>query len=355
MKNTTRNLRKYRINDNYFKKWSPNMAYILGFWFADGCLSKYNVFSIHLHKKNKYLLELFSQEMESNYPLYSCMDGKYWLLQFRSLQIYNDIIRLGGKERKSLDIKFPSVPKKYLPDFIRGYWDGDGTIVLMKGRTSYRSSCISGSKKFILGLKDCLCRNVSRIKPSIYIGKNKNSKNSFYRLLLSTNDTRRLRDFIYNKKLCMGLKRKYVKFVMAGEIKKDIRDRILLSYEESKKIIRKFNIKNQVEWSLFRKTHKKPFNIPSDPYGAYKNKGWISWRDFLGTEYLSFLEVKRIAMNAEVKSSFEWEKYYSFIKRDPKIINSKTNGRRIPSSPDIFYKNKGWISWPDFLGTETNS
>ena len=30
--------RKYDVNHNFFKEWSSDMAYILGFWFADGCI-----------------------------------------------------------------------------------------------------------------------------------------------------------------------------------------------------------------------------------------------------------------------------------------------------------------------------
>ena len=29
-------LRKYKVNDNFFSKWSKDMAYVLGFWWADG-------------------------------------------------------------------------------------------------------------------------------------------------------------------------------------------------------------------------------------------------------------------------------------------------------------------------------
>ena len=34
--------RKYDINENYFKTWSNNMAYILGFIAADGVIQKEN-------------------------------------------------------------------------------------------------------------------------------------------------------------------------------------------------------------------------------------------------------------------------------------------------------------------------
>jgi hypothetical protein len=26
------------VNQDFFKKWTPEMAYVLGLWFADGCI-----------------------------------------------------------------------------------------------------------------------------------------------------------------------------------------------------------------------------------------------------------------------------------------------------------------------------
>src|ERR1035437_1382310 len=57
--------RKYKVNDNYFKKWSHDMAYIFGLWFADGHITKIKqrnsdysyIFCINLYKDDKYLLE----------------------------------------------------------------------------------------------------------------------------------------------------------------------------------------------------------------------------------------------------------------------------------------------------------
>src|SRR3990172_11008385 len=60
--------RRYKVNDNYFKIFSSNMAYILGFWFADGYMKeKVGIFSITQHKKDQYLLERILANMDSNH------------------------------------------------------------------------------------------------------------------------------------------------------------------------------------------------------------------------------------------------------------------------------------------------
>ena len=51
-----------------------------------------------------------------------------------------------------------------------------------------------------------------------------------------------------------------------------------------KLIIHKLKIKNVKEWNKYCKSGKKPINIPATADRKYKNKGWISWNDFLGKE-----------------------------------------------------------------------
>ena len=149
-------LRQYRVNDGFFKKWSRSSAYVLGFWFADGYIGAgKNIFSICQNTKDKYILTGILEKMKSNYPVSDYHCGKkihYSKIVIRSDQIFKDVIRLGGKPNKSLDVKFPNVPKKYLPDFIRGLWDGDG-CVYNGGRTTPQSNIVSASFKFIKKLK----------------------------------------------------------------------------------------------------------------------------------------------------------------------------------------------------------
>lgn len=52
------------INQDYFKTWSRNMAYILGLWFADGYIYNGKIFDITLHKKDKYILKQIAKELE---------------------------------------------------------------------------------------------------------------------------------------------------------------------------------------------------------------------------------------------------------------------------------------------------
>lgn len=144
----SQNSRKYNINQDYFKTWSHNMAYVLGLWYADGCIYGNKMFDITLHKKDKYILKKIAEELQYGGPLYDYVDRQAARLNFSCVIIYNDIINLGGCENKSKIIDFPIIPKDYLHDFIRGYFDGDGCVMCLKNNR-INSAFTCGSKKFL--------------------------------------------------------------------------------------------------------------------------------------------------------------------------------------------------------------
>jgi hypothetical protein len=59
-----------------------------------------------------------------------------------------------------------------------------------------------------------------------------------------------------------------------------------LPYEEAREFMHNLQprIKTQREYHTWRKSGKRPRNIPVNPQQAYENKGWVNWADFLGTE-----------------------------------------------------------------------
>ena len=120
-----------------------------------------------------------------------------------------------------------------------------------------------------------------------------------------------------------------------------------LTYDEVKKIVKELNIISKIDWYRYIKMHDLPDGVSRAPSTTYKNRGWISWGDFLGTgnkwdndvNYLSYEEGKKFLLKYNLKTEKD---YYMFIK------HNKIN---LPLKPNRFYKNRGWVSWGDFLGT----
>jgi hypothetical protein len=142
------------INEHFFKEWTPQMAWVLGLFLTDGCLYKstsvnyafsISVSDIELISKIKSCLNSEKKIIESN----QSYDKTRLLYRFEIHRdnMLDDLINLGLTQRKSLNLKFPEVPEEYMRHFIRGCWDGDGSVFLSAGKL--RASYVSGSKAFV--------------------------------------------------------------------------------------------------------------------------------------------------------------------------------------------------------------
>lgn len=169
VKTTTGNhYRKYFFDFDYFSVIdNAQKAYWLGFLYADGCVlpqNKYGeqAFKLVLGEKDIDSLRQLKEDLHSTYPIrYDYSKNKknpshqvQVLLEQRSQKTVNDLKKLGCFESKSLLLKFPieeQVPIIYVYDFIRGYFDGDGSITVGYTHKNclYSSICIVGTKEFI--------------------------------------------------------------------------------------------------------------------------------------------------------------------------------------------------------------
>jgi hypothetical protein len=278
--------RKYKINQKFFKIWSPDMAYILGFWFADGNIYE-DCFKISQHKKDKYILNKMLKAMKATYHIRKENKNNVGI-QIYSQKIVDDIKKLGGKERKSLDVKFPKIPIKYLGPFVRGYFDGDGCVCISKANNNLSIEFTTGSKDFAYGLLKTIEKNTNA-RGKIYIKIRKageklfegirKTNSTYYSVRFFNNESIKLREFIY-KYGDFKLKRKYIKLYKIKDIR--ILKNNFMSFKEAKNFVRKLKLNSKSEWEWYLTAGKRPLNLPSQPSRKYKNKGWISWKNWLG-------------------------------------------------------------------------
>ncbi|PIV01152.1 hypothetical protein COS54_01535 [Candidatus Shapirobacteria bacterium CG03_land_8_20_14_0_80_39_12] len=135
----------YRVNIDFFKKWSSQMAYILGFTFADGNIYK-TTLSWDL-KEDRELLVRINKAMDSNYPISKRKAS--FRLRLSNPVIIDDLRRLGIFPNKSKNMNFPIIPQEYFSHFARGFFDGDGWIYIRKSRNEISAGFSSGSKKYL--------------------------------------------------------------------------------------------------------------------------------------------------------------------------------------------------------------
>lgn len=212
-------LRKYKVNDNFFKTWSHDMAYVLGFWWADGYMRKrirknsfvYG-FALCQQTKDKYILKNILNAMGSNNPIYtpkSRPSSSHF--EINSKIIFDDLIALGGVPNKSKFIRMPSVPHEFIGDFIRGLFDGDGSISINKKyKTTKQAYICSGNIDFINDLKTIL----DNLGINGIVDDNANPNNICYLLRFNVEQIKKLGILMY-KDLSTKLKlvRKFKKFL----------------------------------------------------------------------------------------------------------------------------------------------
>lgn len=125
-----------KVNADFFKKWSAEMAYVLGYFAADGCMfanprgSKYVSFT----STDKEILEKVKIILGSEHKIgVRKRHNKNWKdlfsLQIGSKKMYNDLIKLGFMPNKADRFKLPEIPPPFFRHFVRGYFDGDGSII----------------------------------------------------------------------------------------------------------------------------------------------------------------------------------------------------------------------------------
>lgn len=131
------------INKDFFKKWSPNMAYILGFFAADGYMT------VNRRNGQFWCIQITDGELLQEIKIALGSEHKISLrkrtgnssdiyrIQIGSIEMCNDLRKLGYCERKTMSLSIPYVPDRYFCHFVRGYFDGDGNVwtgLMHKGR-----------------------------------------------------------------------------------------------------------------------------------------------------------------------------------------------------------------------------
>ena len=224
---------KYYYNEDYFKKIdTAEKAYWLGFLYADGCITRFyrneklKSMSLELTLQDgdcEHLIK-FKDALESNVPIqHKIISNKYKSdrIVINCTNMCRDLIELGCTPVKSLTLEFPNnniLPDKYLRDFIRGYFDGDGGVSYTEGvyynknrNKEYKQHSYScyfcGNEKFLNELKrvlECNDIKVSDLKKD----KRSNAVNIY---IYGNENIERLKEFIYTNN-CISLSRKYDKF-----------------------------------------------------------------------------------------------------------------------------------------------
>jgi superfamily II DNA or RNA helicase len=139
----------------------------------------------------------------------------------------------------------------------------------------------------------------------------------------------------------------YGDFLSTGNV--STRLMVFRTFKEARKYARSLGFKGESQWRKHTKTKEFPEDIPANPWQTYNDKGWLSMGDWLGTgivatslrEFKPFKEARKYARSLGIKTRNQWEDHGK-----AGLLPSD-----IPYHPERTYKEKGWISTGDWLGT----
>jgi hypothetical protein len=208
---------KYKLNWDGKNVNNETEAYFLGLLYADGWITDTQV-GIFLQKKDVEVLNKLIEYICSDIKLQTDKNSNGFVIS--SITFCNNLKQIGlNKSKTYLEYGLPIIEEKLMRHFIRGYFDGDGTIFLDNKYLKFnicsinikilQDMCIFLEKNNIYSIINTEIRENNSYK--VFSKINNSCKNMHRLFVRRKKDLKLLFDFLY-KDSTIFLDRKYVKF-----------------------------------------------------------------------------------------------------------------------------------------------
>jgi hypothetical protein len=203
---------RYSYKKHY--TWSPEISYAVGLMASDGCLQKdgrhLDLTSVDTEQLKNFSLAL-GRELYIGTKL-NGYGGIGYRIQLSDVALYDFLLEVGLTPNKSKTIGALSIPDIYYPDFLRGLFDGDGTIYGFWDKDwpnclRYSVGFTSASHLFLQWLQTSNSRLAFTLPGTLRLS------GRAYILSYGKADSRKLFSFMYYTKNVPKLNRKYQKFI----------------------------------------------------------------------------------------------------------------------------------------------
>lgn len=222
--------KKYDYDETYFSQINtPDKAYWLGFLYADGFICKTGngnpVLGITLAEPEP--IEKIKIALKSNLPIrsYKKVNGYSdksieYKVTFYSKQMVEDLEKWGCVERKTFKLKFPDfLNEELIPHFIRGYFDGDGSVFLHIQKANNKEYIFLGTQ--FSGIHDFLeemSKHFSFLGDRKCLYQDKRKETDCWRIQFASNlESLQLYHYMYKdcpQEICLSRKReKFENFI----------------------------------------------------------------------------------------------------------------------------------------------
>lgn len=152
--------------------WSSDIAYAIGLIATDGNLSK-DKRHISLTSTDKQLLNTFKKCLNirnriCNNPSGNASRKQCFKVTFGNVVLYKKLLKIGLMPNKTFNMGSLEIPNKFLPDFLRGHIDGDGSIIrYVDKHNSYKFKTYTYIRLYV-AFHCASLRHISWIRDGIY-------------------------------------------------------------------------------------------------------------------------------------------------------------------------------------------
>lgn len=212
--------RKYFHDEDFFEVIdTEEKAYWLGFMFADGYIVNHednygqDQFGISVAEDSADIIEKFKASLKATNPIrYDYSDKKFGKQTLHKLVLcsqktVNDLIDKGCTKQKTLTLEPPKhVPKNLIRHFLRGFFDGDGTLCRsQKKNSTYTGFYVSFTTTKVVAEWICSIMGMG----SVY--KEERRENTWYWRLNGNQQVIKFYHYLYDE-ATLWMDRKYNKF-----------------------------------------------------------------------------------------------------------------------------------------------
>lgn len=218
-----RKKRKRFFNEDFFFEWTPELCYILGWLISDGYVGNDNRFELELKIDDIEILEHIKTHISMTKPIRKqtrtvlskakgketeyreCYTARLCLF---SKRVCAQLKEWGIVPNKTLITKWiEEIPEEFEHDFIRGVFDGDGSVFITKTKKLGFSIC--GTYELLEQIQDRLTKytvNFGNLHPG--------HGNTWELSFRNVDDLERIYYYMYfNSNETTRLRRKYEKFM----------------------------------------------------------------------------------------------------------------------------------------------
>lgn len=217
LRSNKENSRKYHCDNTIFNMIDTiEKAYWIGFLSADGYISNCGGKKVGLALKDRSHIEKFKKFISATYPIKTYRasgfsESLYYRILISSDLLFEDLKSHGIIEHKSNLLKPPdTIAFDLMKYYILGYYDGDGSIFLNKGKYPFYSINIVGTDEICNYINNYLLKN-NVISVPAKLEKRKQGQIVSYIRFGGNIKVKTILDFLYDGIDCsIPLDRKYL-------------------------------------------------------------------------------------------------------------------------------------------------